>query len=253
VDFDATSQHSASVSIHKFRDGDYTYGRNLEIVPNFTSPNILKSLYVTTIIRSFQPDTLTASISWKRTSGQDVLILDIKIVDTTLLGRVKEFLPSFRAQPLTTGAFLQYAAYISIATVLQSYTQSIYFTWANFFTRAVFIGQLLMSIGSLQPDAPSVWNILKYALFFLALATLFRDPAVVHALMAMVWAPPQRIFGNHEESGLMVASSLYVVASFLFYMVFLPLRGSLAGWMFAALSTVGLQSFLAVWVYYGMA
>jgi hypothetical protein len=154
------------VSILEFRDGDWVHCRNLDAVPNITALNIPQSPYMTTKIRSEEPDTLTASISWKRTSGQDLLILNIRMVDTTLLGRAREFLSSFQAQPTATGALLYYAAYMSIATIDGFYTKFSTVSWANPLLKLIIMTQVVRSYCSIQVGAPSVWNVVTFALCF---------------------------------------------------------------------------------------
>lgn len=94
VDIYAKPPYSSGISIHEFQD-TYDYRCwNFEFVPNIKPPDIPTSSYATKQISSTQPNTLAASISWEQTSGKYMLVLTVKLIDTTPFGALKRyFLP----------------------------------------------------------------------------------------------------------------------------------------------------------------
>jgi hypothetical protein len=104
VDVDVSVPYSATVSIDKFQDGD---GEN-NTKNSHTSAARYAAVKLNRVARAFdpknrgllrrtfpfsrgrrQPDTLSASLSWQRTSGQDYLVLSIHVFDSTLEPLVK--------------------------------------------------------------------------------------------------------------------------------------------------------------------
>ena len=246
VDLDATSRYSATVSVHHFWDEDWIHCHDLGIVPNCTVFHITPAKMKTLDLSGDKWfKKLIASISWKRNAGQDVLRLDIKIIDSTIYGRIKAIFPSFECPPATTDILLYLAALTYTAMVIHHFTQLEIFHVVAFLAR---LGLTLISCSSFRKmdvGPPGIWGTAKWALCFPAFALVWpMQPNVIHWMMLMIWPVHQEFFSFEGKYGMLVGFALLFVGA--------VLKDLAQRWAYHTCSTIGLQILSTMSEYYGL-
>jgi hypothetical protein len=240
------SMHDASVSLEEFRDTTDMQSDGLAIIPASPLSSLPASYRATLVIRSTQPNTLSASIAWERFNYQDILVLRVQMVSSWVplraIGHVIRTVHVLSPITERRSPFILYLALVAVATIMRYRLSSKYYVPA-----LLLVWYLELTLwrcpGRLALRTPGTRDVLTYLCYYISLVALLQRPILVQSFILS-----QRLV--LKESHAVFFSIVAILPSWYMSTYELTIRRGIALWLVTVVATMVPEILTAVSVRY---